>query len=291
MRRLMWLLLIVGAGAVAAAGLYVHGDRRWSETIQALTERLEAGRTDGSAAVPYPTRFDSRELHGLPDPVQRYFRAVLSEGQPMITAVTLDVSGTFNMKFGGSDWKPFTSRQRVVTRRPGFIWDAQMPAFAGVPVRVVDSYIAGQGLLHAAVLGLFAVADFRGTGEIARGELIRYFAEAAWYPTALLPSQGVRWEAVDGASAKATIVDGPITLTLLFRFNDAGLITSVRAEERGGAVGNDTVMMPWEGSWSDYQLRDRMMVPMAGEAAWLPSGRREAYFKGTVTSTHYEFAP
>jgi hypothetical protein len=195
------------------------------------------------------------------------------------------------MKFGGSDWKPFTSRQRVVTRRPGFIWDAQMPAFAGVPVRVVDSYIAGEGLLHAAVLGLFAVADVRGTGEIARGEFIRYFAEAAWYPTALLPSQGVRWEPVDGASAKATIVDGPLTLTLLFRFNEAGLITSVRAESRGGTVGKDTVLMPWEGSWSDYQLRDRMMVPMSGEAAWLPSGRRDAYFIGTVTSTHYEFAP
>lgn len=47
-------------------------------------------------------------------------------------------------------------------------------------------------------------ADLRGAlGEVAQGELMRFFAEAAWYPTALLPSQGVRWQAVDDTSARA----------------------------------------------------------------------------------------
>lgn len=40
--------------------------------------------------------------------------------------------------------KPFTSRQRIVTRRPGFLWDAQVSMFPGVAVGVVDSYIAGE---------------------------------------------------------------------------------------------------------------------------------------------------
>ena len=47
-------------------------------------------------------------------------------------------------------------------------------------------------------------ADLLGAlGEVAQGELMRFFAEAAWYPTALLPSQGVRWQAVDDTSARA----------------------------------------------------------------------------------------
>jgi hypothetical protein len=155
---------------------------------------------------------------------------------------------------------------------------------------VVDSYIAGEGLLHAAVLGLFTVAEVHGGGEIARGEFMRWFAETAWYPTALLPSQGVRWEAVDDRSAKATIVDGLQALTLLFSFNDAGLIDSARAEARGAGVGKDMVMLPWEGSWSNYQSRDGMVVPITGEAAWLrPDGRRP-YFHGTITSLAYEFS-
>jgi hypothetical protein len=179
----------------------------------------------------------------------------------------------------------------VITRRPGFLWDAEISLLPGLAVRVVDGYIAGEGLLRAAALGLFTVADLHGGGEIARGELMRFFAEMAWYPTALLPSQGVQWESLDEASANATIVDGPLALTLQFSFNDASLIDSARAEARGAMVGKEMVMAPWEGRWSNYQSRDGMFVPMTGEAAWLRPEGRKPYFLGTVTSLTYEFSP
>src|SRR3712207_3575301 len=100
----------------------------------------------------------------------------------------------------------------------------------GVPVRVHDAYVAGEGVLRASLLGLFPVVDMKGMGEVARGELMRFFAEAAWYPTALLPSQGVRWEAVNGRSAYATLTEDDISITMLFTFNERGLIDTVRAE-------------------------------------------------------------
>jgi hypothetical protein len=222
--------------------------------------------------------------------VQRYFRAVLEQGQPIIAAATVDLAGTINLSPTGERWKPFTSRQRAVTRRPGFLWDAQVAVLPGVPVHIVDWYIAGQGLLRAAVLGLFDVANVRGGGEVARGDFMRYLAESPWYPTALLPSQGVRWEAVDDRSAKATLVDGAIPLTLLFRFDSAGLIESFHAEARAATTGEGAVMLPWEGRWSDYRVRDGMLVPHTGEVAWLrPEGRR-SYFVGTVTALTYEFS-
>jgi hypothetical protein len=56
-------------------------------------------------------------------------------------------------------------------------------------------------------------------------------------------------------------------------------------------VGKQMVMMPWEGSWSDYQVRDGMKVPMRGEAAWLRPDGRKVYFVGAVTSLSYEFSP
>ncbi len=291
MTWLLWLVLVLCLLALAAGGLSAYGSKRWTDTTRALTSRLEAARIDETAQSPSLARFDSRELEGLPAPVQRYFRAVLKEGQPVIAAVTLELAGTFNLSATGEQWKPFTSRQRAVIRRPGFLWDAQVSMLPGLAVRVVDSYIAGKGLLHAAVLGLFTVADLSGGGEIARGEFMRFFAEAAWYPTALLPSQGVRWEAVDDRSANATLVDSPLTLTLLFRFNDAGLIDSVRAEARGAMVGKEMVMLPWEGRWSNYQARDGMTVPFTGEVAWLRPEGRKPYFRGTVTSLTYEFSP
>ena len=72
-------------------------------------------------------------------------------------------------------------------------------------VQAARAHIAGVGLLHGAVLGLLTVFDMDDTPALARDELMRYFAEAAWHPTALLPSQGVRWEAVDDSSAHAAL--------------------------------------------------------------------------------------
>jgi hypothetical protein len=81
----------------------------------------------------------------------------------------------------------------------------------------------------------------RGTPEMAEGELLRWFAEAAWYPTALLPSQGVQWSAVDDRSALATMQDGATSVTLLFRFNADNMIASMRAEARGATIDGVTV--------------------------------------------------
>lgn len=286
MTWLTWLFLILAALALIFVGLNVGGAMRWTGATQAILARLEAKRLPAS-----PARYDPREIEGLPAPVQRYFSTVLTPGQSIVTAATLEHTGHFNLSPTGEQWKPFTSRQRVVVQRPGFLWDARIAMAPGVPVRVHDSYADGEGLLHAAVFGFFDVAHLRGGGELARGELMRFFAEAAWYPTALLPSQGVRWTAVDEHSAKATLTDGALSITLLFRFDDAGLMASVRAEARGRMVGGETSMAPWEGSWSYHQRVDGMTVPLTGEVAWLLPEGRKTYWRGTVTSLSHEWSP
>ncbi|MFP8778898.1 DUF6920 family protein [Hydrogenophaga sp. RWCD_12] len=279
-------ILLFGVVVVlVVAGLGLLGARRWAKATQVIHARLEALRRPARPGV-----YDPRDIEGLPAPVQRHFRAVLTPGQPMVTALTLEHTGQFNMSPGGEQWKPFTSHQRVVVQRPGFLWDARIAMLPGLPVRVHDSYADGRGLLHAAVLGLFPVADLEGGGELARGELMRFFAEAAWYPTALLPSQGVQWTAVDEHSANATLTDGALALTLLFRFDDAGMVRSVLAQARGRMVGQEIKMAPWEGTWSNHQRIDGMTVPLTGEVAWLLPEGRKTYWRGTVTSLAYEWS-
>jgi hypothetical protein len=237
-------------------------------------------------------RYDARELEGLPTPVQRYFRAVLEDGQPIVTGVTVQHTGTFNVTAleGRDRWMHFTSEQRVMTNRPGFVWNARMSVAPGIAVLVHDAYAAGVGTLHPAVQGLFSLTNQHGTGDIARGELMRFMLETAWYPTALLPSQGVKWAAVDEVSADATLVDGDIRMTMRFTFGAGALIETVHADARGAIVGGKVVMMPWEGRMSNYQKRDGLRVPLTGEAAWLPQGGRKPYWRGTITSVTYEFA-
>jgi hypothetical protein len=43
----------------------------------------------------------------------------------------------------------------------------------------------------------------------------------------------------------------------------------VRSEARGAMVGKKVVMMPWECSLSNYEVRDGMTVPITGEASWV----------------------
>jgi hypothetical protein len=287
--NMTWITLLVLAIAACVAGLLGlagYSASRWAGSTQALLGQLEATRLPATAS-----RYDARELEGLPAPVQRYFRAVLKDGQRIITAATVEHHGSFNLSPTGEQWKPFTSLQRVVTRRPGFVWDARVAIMPGIAVHVHDAYIAGVGILKPSVLGLYTLADLRGEGEIARGEVMRYFAEAAWYPTALLPSQGVHWDAVDDRSAKATLSDGALSVTMQVRFDSAGLIESARFEARGAMVGHAIVQTPWEGRWSNYQERDGMRVPMTGEAAWLPAQGRKPYWRGTITALKYEAAP
>ena len=291
---LLLCLLTAAAAAAAAFGLSAYGVHRWAKAMQTLTRQLEAAKI----RPPTPARYDMRELDGLPAPVQRYFCAVLQDGQALIATATVKMTGRINMSATGERWRRFSARQRIITRRPGFLWDAQVAllpgslgsaGWLGLAVRVVDGYVAGQGALRAAVQGWYTVAELHGDGEIARGELMRFLAEAAWVPTALLPSQGVQWAAVDDRSANATITDGPLSLTLLFSFDDEGLITSAHAAARGAVVGKQTVMLPWEGTWSNYQRRDGMRVPMTGEATWLRPEGRKTYFHGEVRSLRFRF--
>jgi hypothetical protein len=278
-------LTVIGAVCIVAAAVIVYGEFRWKSGTRELRARLEAARLPIE-----PKTFDRRELEALPAPVQRYFRAVLRDGQPIVAAVKVEHTGTFNRSEGLAQWKPFTSTQCVITHRPGFDWDARIAMIPGVPVRVHDAYIAGRGTLHAAVFGLVSVVNVRDMPGLARGELMRFLAEAAWYPTSLLPSQGVHWDAVDDHSARATLEDGDVTVTLLFRFGEDGLIDTGRADARGRLVGATAVQTPWQGRFWNYAIRDGMRVPLEGEVAWmLPEGARP-YWRGHITTVTYEFS-
>jgi hypothetical protein len=266
-------------------GVRLYGAYRWNLETQELRARLDAAR------VPVgPQTVDFHEVEDLPAPVRRYFRVALEDRQPMVASVRVRHTGTFNMGKTKGRWRSFTSEQKVVTRRPGFNWEGRVAMLPGVPVRVHDAYVPGEGILHASLLGLFTVVDMRGTGAVAEGELMRFFAEAAWYPTALLPSQGVRWEAAGDHSAYATLDEGDHTIRMLFTFNQEGLIDTVSAEARGRAVGNEIVPTPWRGRFWNDQERSGMLVPLDSEVAWLPPEGEKPYWRGHITEINYRFA-
>jgi len=276
----------LAALALGLAALAACGAARWRAATTALVARLDA-----LAAPSAPAHYAANELVALPAPVQRYLQRVLPEGAPIVRSARLRHAGEFNLAADGERWKAFVSTQEVRCARPGFVWHARVRAVPGVTVQVHDAYVGGEGLLHAALLGLLPLARQQGTGAFARDELMRWLAEAAWYPTALLPSQGVRWEPIDAHRARATLRDGDVEATLEFEFGADDLIAAVRAPARGRLVGGRSVGTPWEGRWSRYGQRGGMWIPTAGEVAWLPPEGRRPYWRGTLTAVAYDGAP
>lgn len=278
------LLLCAVILLVSLTAMALYGNARWNSGTTQLLNRLDAAQIKTA-----PQFYSAKELEGLPAPVKRYFETVLKDGQPIITAATVQHSGTFNMGETNDNWKPFTSTQRVITRRPGFDWDARVMVYPGVAAHIHDAYIAGSGLLKVAVLGLVPVADLPESADLSKGEFMRFCVEATWYPTALLPSQGVVWQAIDAQSATATFTDAGISVTLLFRFAADGLIDTVRADARGRLVGGITTFAPWQGRFWNYTERGGLLVPLESEVAWvLPEGLK-TYYRGLMTRVSYEF--
>lgn len=279
----MRMALFVLAGLLAAlAAVLLIADGRW----QARTDEL-AARAGGTPAGA-PSAYSESELDGLPAPVQRYFRAVLRDGQPLVRHGRLRQEGEFLVRPESNGWMPFSARQTVGVNPAVFVWDARMAMAPGIDIRVRDAFAGGRGTMQASIAALIPLVSVEGTPGIAAGALQRYLAEAAWYPTALLPSQGVAWTPVDGTRARATLEASGVRVSLEFRFDDDGLVRSVYAPDRPRSVGDREVPTPWEGRWLEYGTREGMRIPVRGEVAWLLPEGRQVYWKGRITEASYK---
>ncbi|MGQ9603295.1 MAG: DUF6920 family protein [bacterium] len=232
---------------------------------------------------------DSCQIDDIPEPARSYFKKVLKENPALIQSVRIKQSGTFNTGQTKEKWKRFESRQYVVTHPPSFIWDARIRIVPFLNVFVHDGYVEGRGILEANLLGLIKLMGDLRIPEVDQGELMRYLAEAVWFPTALLPSQGVKWEAIDHSHASATIIDGNAAATLVFEFDNENLISSVYADARAMIRGKEIKFESWQGRFWNYDIKDGMLIPLEGEVAWLIEGKRLPYWRGRIEEIEYRY--
>ena len=222
----------------------------------------------------------------LPPPVRRYFGLALARHPRRIERARVATCGTFLVR-PPSYWRPFRATQAFRACPPGFVWDARIRILPGVSVAVRDAFHEGAGSMRARLMGI-RLADTAGTPEIAAASLQRYLAEAVLLPTALRPSEGVVWCALDESSARARLTAGTTSVSLDFRFGRDGLVAGVFAPERMRDVRGRGVPTPWQGRWWDYRLQDGLLVPHAGEVEWLLPEGPQPYWRGQVTDVAYE---
>jgi hypothetical protein len=271
-------------GAVVALLVAVLAGIVWlrRETARRLDELRRSANTERK------TVFTTDDLEGLPDPVRAYFENTLQEGQPYIDSVRLKQNGKLRLGGASSPWRPFTATQHVTVGPPGFFWDASITLVPFVSLRIRDLFRDGDGSAEVSLFGIIPLDRGEPSQELNEAELVRYLAEATWYPTALLPSEGVQWEPIDDRTAKATIDHGDVSASLTFSFNEDDEVTRVYTEERYRRVADGFEPTPWSGYWHNYQKRNGIRIPMEGEVVWhLPDGDLEAW-QGQLTEIEYD---
>ena len=282
MKTAGFVLVAVAVCLVITLGI---GNILWRRWAHQLLVQLGAGARD---APPLAPRYFAEQLKTLPAPVQRYFAFALRPGQPLVVRAHATSRGDFRMRPDG-EWHSFTATQDYTVSPHAFVWDAAIDVAPLIDVNVSDRYLNGEGAIYGRLAAVLPVVNVHGTPELASGELLRYLAEAVAMPTALLPSSGVTWTAVDDDSARASLSDHGTIVSAVFHFNGRGEIVRVSAQRYRDVAGR-AVMTTWVGQFRDYRNVQGMMVPMVAEVAWILSGVVFSYFRGRTTNITFELA-
>lgn len=201
--------------------------------------------------------FSYQQLAGLPQPVQRYFKLVLKEGQPYISYFKMKHDGQFKTGID-KGWIDIQGEQYATTETPGFIWKGSTAMFTAR-----DMYIKDTGRLIVSLFSIYNVAD--GTGkEFDQGELLRWLGESVMYPTNLLLNDRLKWFAIDNLTAKLTFNYRGLSLFYIVYFNDAGEITQLETKRYMEKDHLET----WIIKMGNYKTMNNINVPTAFEVLW-----------------------
>ena len=279
-----------------------------------------------------PRPLSSSLMEDLPPPVARHIRKALqldspsAPVQPMIQSLHMEQSGNFLLN---NQWIPFTATQEfsASNTNPGFVWDATMrlplPWIlpGSITIHVRDAYVNGRGTMIGTMMGGFVtIVNEKDTPTLNEGELSRWLGECPLIPTALIPPsrhrEGIpsssggctlewkKWDVkhdANRATAILTTENNPsndkqrIQIEIEFRFDEkSGLISSIHAMRPYCPPGSKEVMvLPWEGHFSDYQIRQGILVPTYCEVGWWKEDNPsmlELYFKARNTKFEFQFA-
>ena len=232
--------------------------------------------------------FNFNDLEGLPEPVQRYFKYALRDGQEHIKFVRLKQIGEFRMK-GNQPWMPIKAEQYFTTEDPGFIWRVKLAMAPFIWIEGRDMYFQGRGNMLIKLLSTITVANATGS-EMDISSLIRFLSEALWLPTVLLPSDYIEWKEIDFNSAQAVIKDNGYTASGIFTFNEKGEIIKFVTNDRYREVDGEYFKDRWTAYYRNYQEFDGMMIPTEGEVEWNLSDEDLQYAKLKITDIQYNIS-
>lgn len=216
--------------------------------------------------------------NAVPELVSRYVKAVLPGPPGAAARVRVTQTGEMRLKPGGRALR-FDAVEEFAVDRTAFAWRARFLRGWPLPLRVTDAYEPPVGRLE---VRLFGLPVQRKVGlELARAEAMRYLAEIAWVPHAILANPQLQWRQLNAGRAEvsAEVLGRRAAVQLVFRGNE--IVQTIAERPRLEAGGTPT---RWVGEYGEYRSFNGIRMPARGEVRWeLPEGPF-TYWLGTITS-------
>jgi hypothetical protein len=235
-----------------------------------------------------PAAFDFSMIAELPDPAQRFFRFAIAPGTPLYTVAEIDMEGEFSLgNKQNPNYVPMSARQ-ILAAPHGFIWSVR--AGRVIPVSGSDGASEGKSWSRFWLAGIAPVARAGNNFDHARSAFGRYVAEAVfWTPAALLPGQGVRWEAIDADTARVVVTHAGLAQAVEVSIEADGRPRRVMFPRWSNANPEKQFQLqPFGGYLSDYKTFAGFRLPTRVEAGnFFETDDYYAFFKATVTAVRF----
>ena len=204
---------------------------------------------------------------------------------PLATSVRLTMQGEIRLA-PEQAWMPLQAEEILSTK--GFLWKA----IAGrglMRMRGADYYTQGQGRMRFLLWGLIPMVNAHSP-DLIRSAKGRWVGEFFWLPSALLPDQGVSWQAIDHNTIQSSLkVDGePITLT--FVIDEYGKLLRSSLPRWGDQTEDKQYdKIPFGGSYQTEATFDGYTIPTQMGAGWgFGTDRYFEFFRVTVEQAVFQ---
>jgi hypothetical protein len=221
----------------------------------------------------------AEEVVALPREVRDLATRLGAADWASVSSVMLRQRGTMRDRPEGREMR-FRAVQTICLRRPEFAWRASTGPFGCISV--TDAFRDGEANLEVRALGFLRIAGVRGGAAAAKGEVMRYLAELAWAPDAILRNPSLVWTVADDRSLRVSAGQGEARGAVELRLDENGRIGHIRAEDRPRKEGSGFVERPWRGRFFDYREHRGRWLPFAGEVGWVLNGQTFVAWRGEM---------
>jgi hypothetical protein len=225
------------------------------------------------------------QLIDLPPVVQKWLTSCGAIGRPKIATVYLKQDLLLKLKPDQKEWSQGEADQYFTIDPPAFNWSIDMKMNSFLPVAGRDKFEDGKGEMTIKLLSVISVADAKGHEKVDQATLQRYLAEIVWFPSAAL-SNYIRWEELDGSSAKATMSYKGAEGAGVFHFDANGHFEEFVAMRYKDAM--DTKPTEWRVRATASEIKNGIRIPTSCEASWVEDGEKETWLKLKVEHIEYD---